>query len=192
MLMRIEQYPMVTVNVLYALWRENDESSAWMNRLRTILGDKKRCEAILEGGTPTEGELHEICIELGLEEDAVQVALLPEPKEIATQNIRYLISLLEMKQKELATALHINESTISRWKGGEQLPGRQHQRTILRFFGLPQEWDLQEVPIFLSLRPLDTYGRKAWLKRRIDEIAPDNLAQLFPALSKLLGSDETD
>ena len=83
----------------------------------------------------------------------------------------------------------MHPSTMSKWRGADQRPKRPTVAALCRIFGLPADTDLFKDPIFLLPTPISVVERRAWLKDRIEGIPPATLAELFPALQRLL-SDE--
>jgi hypothetical protein len=50
--------------------------------------------------------------------------------------------------------------------------------------------DLEKEPLFLSPLPVSLRERKRWLHEQIDRIDTETLNDLFPALKRLLSTDE--
>ncbi len=116
-------------------------------------------------------------------EDAVTCGDLDMLKE----NLRYLIGTLEHgKQVQLATYLGVAKGTVSRWTHDDQRPRRTYLQKICRYFDLPADTDLEKHPIFLYDLPMNDQTRRAWLHSRIDQLTPETIRALFPALERLL------
>jgi transcriptional regulator with XRE-family HTH domain len=106
---------------------------------------------------------------------------------ILVENLRYLLnSLGRGRKKVLAGELGVDPTTLSRWLNGSFVPQASTLRQLVFRFGLPPATDLQEEPVFLSAQPISETERRSWLHRRIDDLRPDELGVLYPALRRLL------
>jgi transcriptional regulator with XRE-family HTH domain len=103
------------------------------------------------------------------------------------QNMVYLMEYLPQgSQKKLTSMLKVRKETVSRWATGKKPPTVKHRREILRFVGVPEHIDIEQVPLFLSTEPLGVFQQRAWIRGRLDALDAEELAQLFPALEKML------
>jgi transcriptional regulator with XRE-family HTH domain len=109
--------------------------------------------------------------------------------DVLTENLRRLLASVPHGDKQLiAAAAGVNPATLSTWEGGAHQPRPENRRRLLASLGVWPDADLDEEPLFLSPLPLTVYERRRWLKGRIDTLPPGLLADLFPALQRLLAS----
>lgn len=105
------------------------------------------------------------------------------------ENLRYLLGCLKHGgKKDLARAIDVDPTTISRWLNGSFAPHKSTLRALLGYFGLPHTTDLEEEAIYLSADPIAQSDQRRWLKQRVDRLSTDELRSLFPAFRRLLGN----
>lgn len=189
--MQIVNLPALTKNIRYLLWRVEKDYAKWPGLLRKALGPSKddHLEKVLSGTEPTPDELRRICDRFGAEQDVLRNDgfIFPDPKDMVKQNMVYLMEdLPQGSQKKLTSMLKVRKETVSRWATGKKPPTEKHRKEILRFVGVPESIDIEKVPLFLSTEPLGALQQRAWIRGRLDALGAEELAQLFPALEKLL------
>ncbi|SIO63312.1 hypothetical protein SAMN05444166_7309 [Singulisphaera sp. GP187] len=177
-------------NLRYLLFTRGEPRALWADRVTEWAGcDRRRAMRLLRSGrfTPSEQDRITRVCEVSTEELRFGRLVPDRPDLILQENLRYLLDILEHgEQKRLAGLLEMETGTVSRWRGGKQLPERKTQAALARYFGLPPGTDLQADPVFLSYPPADERQRRHWLRERIESISPDLLGELFPALERLL------
>ena len=179
-----------TENLHFLLWsKEPADRDRWRALLAGWAGcDEMRSSGLIRGAFPNPRELRHLAEATGHDEEKLRLSRLLDAREILARNIDYLFAALDHGRKgEYARALDVDLSTISRWRRGKVRPSRSHVRGLATKFLLPAELDLEETPLFLSPTPVSASQRREWLKARIERLAPDQLAELFPALERLLG-----
>jgi len=176
-------------NLRYLLWTRGEDRALWVERVAEWTGcDRRRAIRLLRSGRFTSGEQERIArvCDVSIEELRFGRLVPDRPDLILHENLRYLLKTLEHgEQKRLAGLLDMETGTVSRWRGGKQLPEGKTQAALSRYFGLPTGTDLQTDPIFLSYPPADDRQRRQWLRDRIENLNPELLSDLFPALERL-------
>lgn len=125
------------------------------------------------------------------EPDMVLHHRLVSSSEILSRNIDYLFDGLGHGTKgEFAQTIGVDVSTISRWRRGVAKPSREHIAKICEQFALDVGTNLEEQPLFLSPAPVSLSQRREWLKKKIDQLSPSEMSDLFPAFLRLLGSND--
>ena len=123
-----------------------------------------------------------------MEEETILYARVLKTSEILFENINYLFDGLDHGMKgELAKAIGVDLSTISRWRRGKARPTRSHMDKLGVKFLLDPEVDLETQPLFLSPAPTSVSARRDWIKSKVDQLSPSELHELFPAFRRLLG-----
>lgn len=113
--------------------------------------------------------------------------------DVLSENVRFMINGLERRQKRaFALDIGVHPTTISKWLAGKIRPENPSQTAICRYFGFKTGVDLKVDPLFLSYSPVTITQRKRWLHDRVDEMTPATLADLYPALEKMLQSGNND
>lgn len=185
----------ISTNVRYLLWRRGVDRSEWANELAEKTGiPKDRIRSFLVGdiddaalGADELAMIAEV-VGLGDEPDNLRHAGYAfADADILTENLKYLLNSLEHgKKKDLARAIGVDPTTLSRWLNGSVVPQRSNLRQLVFHFGLHHDTNLVEDPIFLSVEPVSATERRKWLHERIDKLRPDELSELYPALRRLL------
>lgn len=184
-------------NVRYLLWREDTAKGGairrddWPRRVATWLGgDVAAAGALLRGMRyPQSEELERVSRAAKIDvEDLLYRNLLQEHGvNIVRENLATLMFRLGSgKKAQLASHLGIHPSTLSRWLRGTHTPEVKTLRAVSAYFRLPVDAELQSDALFLSLYPVSDFERRAWAERRIRDLDHGTLAELFPALAKLL------
>lgn len=143
--------------------------------------------ALLTGEPPSHAEMVEVAnaCHCSIEDIAYGDPL--DGVNVLAENIRFLVdSLPHGGQRELANAIEIDETTVSRWKTGAVRPTKARQDRLREYFQLPTGTDLTSDPLFLTLDPVGGFAKRAWVLKRVGEIEVRELEGLFPALWKLL------
>jgi transcriptional regulator with XRE-family HTH domain len=180
----------LSVNLRYLLWRDRVPRSRWVEQLAAWAGcDRRRAETLIDGARATPDEQARIVNAVGVSEEELCFTELVEQSgvNIFSENLRYLMDGLDRGgHRQLAKRLDVHVSTLSKWRSGRQRPRKRQMDALYRFFGLSAVADLLTEPLFLSFVPVSALQRRAWLKARIDTLPPTTLAQLFPALQRLV------
>jgi transcriptional regulator with XRE-family HTH domain len=183
----------ISVNVRYKLWRMGEAREQWAAWLqaRTQLG--LRFLRDLLSGRIVDGQLSPYTGELSrafdIDEETLLFADLVRDGgvNVLQTNLQFLFETLEHGGKKvLAESLELDPTTISRWLKGSYAPHGPTLQQLVSYFGLPAATDLRSEPVFLSIEPIAISQRRAWLHRRVEALAPDELRELYPALKRLL------
>ena len=186
----------VAVNCRYLLWRKDVPREDWARWLQRHTGLRaEQCLAIVEDRQLDSDfdaqELRELGRAFQHPDDGEALRfsdLARDGCNVLQENLRHLFGSLGHGGKQtVAERLSINPTTISRWLNGSFEPQSNTLESLARFFGLPPDTDLRTVPVFLSVDPLSVAARREWVKLRVDDLSGEELAQLFPALRRLLG-----
>lgn len=176
-------------NLRYLLWREGVDRRNWSAQLAEWLCcSEQRARVVMEAGSLIEEEIKRISEVLNIEGDELLFRDFLEEAhvDVLRENLRYLIrSPIIVSQKELAFSVGVHPTKVSRWLK-DQRPEDGTLTRLAYLFGLRPDTDLKRDPIFLSSGPIGEMERKAWLKKRIDEMNSRKLNELFPALKLLL------
>jgi len=107
--------------------------------------------------------------------------------DILKENIACLLeSVPHGSKKQIAVAVGVDQTTISRWLSGKGRPQPVNQRALERLLSLRQGWRIDVTPLFLFDHPITDNDRRNWIHDRVDALSADGLRQLFPALERLL------
>lgn len=176
------------LNVRYLAWKVKPDPMKWPDVLRKKASfSKERAMAVISGDSirPEERKALTEGFSVNLEDLTTSRLLGLSRRDIRRENFKYLIrGLPQGGRKRLAEAIQVAQETISRW--GKKPPNARNASLIMRYLELDTTIDLGEVPVFLSLRPIGQFAQRRWLKERLEEISPQELSQLFPALKRLL------
>jgi hypothetical protein len=158
---------------------------------RTTVGFS-RAIGLLWGAKPESREIEMLADQTGHEaEELLSVPLYGREGSVRRLNFQYLLDALPKGEgKVAAKMIGITPSQLSRWKGGVEKPRTSNARKLLRFHGIDPDTDLDKVPLFLSLEPVSGYQQKKWVADRLMELPADQMAAIYPALKKMLRSDE--
>jgi transcriptional regulator with XRE-family HTH domain len=183
----------VSINTRYLLWSRQIARAEWQTWLtiRTSLPSdllRRLVRDTLPDADLSSDYLRSIAEALDMDEENLRFADLPRDRcHVLAENLRFLFqSLGHGGKKVLAGKLGIDPTTVSRWLSGSYEPQPASLRQLVSEFGLPSETDLLEDPIFLSVEPISEKERRQWLNAQINELPPEELKDLFPALRRLL------
>lgn len=151
-----------------------------------------RVIGLLWGANPSAEEVDIISTQSGIEEDELQsVPLYGGSDQVRKHNVTYLLDALPQGEAQAAAKkVGITASQLSRWRGGVDRPRSGNLRKLLRFHGIDPDTDLEKVPLFLSMEPVSGYHQKKWVADRLMEMPAHQMAAIYPALKKMLRSDE--
>lgn len=171
------------------MWREKVEREKWIVQLASWANcSLELAQSILERGELEIKEMNNICKNLHISEDELVYAFENSGIDILSENLKYLV--LRGRQKDLAEAIGVHNTNISKWKSGKQRPERKNLEKLNHYFSLPESVDLASDPLFLSLHPVTPQQRRKWITERLEKISSRRLAELFPALECLLERDD--
>lgn len=179
-------------NICYLLWKRGIPRVDWAKTLARWVGcDWQRASDLLFGKcSANEDELQEISRRTGYSADELLGELLQQDGiNVLQENIAFLLkSFPHGKMQKIAEILGVNQKTLSRWrnKEGEKGPRKSNLEKLTQELSLPPDTNLEKDPLFLYPSPVGAEEQKAWLRMRINEIHPDYLMRIFPALEKLL------
>jgi len=175
-------------NVRYLLWSRPVERSRWEGTVANWAGcGVERARALLRGELPKPEELAALSSASGVAEPDLAYGRLVEGRDILLENLRHVFEEQEHGAKaRMALQLGVHPGTLSAWLSGRQRPRGAQLERLTRLLGLLDGTELETRPLFLSLDPVAAQQRRAWLKERLDELDDRTLAELFPALKRLL------
>lgn len=175
-------------NLLYLLWRAGIPRDQWVDQLaRWTNCYPFRAQELLHGAEPQPDEQERLAGATGTPLEDLRYGNLLDHVDVLHENVRYLIdSVGRGGQKQIADKLGVHVTTVSRWYKNQQRPERAKVAELREYFGLPESVDLATEPLFLSPTPVTTLERKRWLQERIDHLGNDDIAELYPALERLL------
>ncbi len=176
-----------TTNLRFLLWEARVPKDAWPAELAAWLGcGRPRALALLGEEPPSAEELGVLAALRGINEDDLAVAELTAGLDVLRENLRCLAGRLEHGSKgELAAFVGVTAGTLSAWLAGKH-PKERNLERIAESFGLPAGLDLNRDPLFLDPLAVADLERRAWLRRRVDDLPTETLRALFPALRRLL------
>lgn len=180
----------VDENVRYLLWSRPVERGRWEGTVANWAGcGVERARALLRGEMPNPEEVAAISAASGVAEQELAYGRLVEKKDILLENLRHLLGGVEHGAKaRIALQIGVHPSTISAWLSGRQRPRGSQLERLARAMGLLDGEDLETRPLFLSLDPVAAEQRRVWMREQIDRLDDRTLAELFPALKRLLES----
>jgi len=175
-------------NVRYLLWSRPVERGRWEGTVANWAGcELERARALLRGEQARPGELAALSAASGVAEPELAYGRLVEGRDILLENLRHVFQDAEHGAKsQLALRIGVHPATISAWLSGRQRPRGSQLERLARELGLLDGAELETKPLFLSLDPVASQQRRAWLRERINELDDRTLAELFPALKRLL------
>jgi hypothetical protein len=184
-------------NVRYLASRVDRRPETWAVTIQKRTGIRLyRADQILRGAAIKRDEI--AAISTAFEVDIKELQSNPlyghGDESVLRLNLRYLIdSLPHGEKKKLAKSIDVAEETISKWtsRGGRGLHPKNRSR-LLKYFGLDPELDLAKEPIFLSIAPVGAHLQKAWLLERVQEMPPEEIGKVFPAVQRIFRKDEKD
>ena len=151
-----------------------------------------RAEELLEGYgvtvSLTAKEKKMLAASTGLKPEDLSADLLRKNAiNVFAENIRHLAGTLPHGvKKEFAAKVGVDATTVSRWIGGAQRPGKKKLNEICRYFGLPAGTDLDADAIFLGLDPVSEAQVRSWIFEKIEQMDGKTMKEIYPALKRLL------
>ncbi|MBN2196875.1 MAG: helix-turn-helix domain-containing protein [Polyangiaceae bacterium] len=182
---------LLSENVRYCLWKDPqigpDQRKDWARRLAERAGTREeRVLGLFDGDDPADEEIRSLADALGRSEEELRYTDLAAEEETLTENLRYLLGTVEHGgQRRLAEEIGVKDTTVFRWKQGTR-PRERQLRALIRALGLPPHTDLERDRIYLSFRPVTLRERHAYIHELIDQLSPDELTELMPALERML------
>ena len=183
-----EKRPAVSENVRFLLWSGPVERNRWEGTVANWAGcGVERARALLRGEMPKPEEVAALSAASGVGEPELAYGRLVEGRDILLENLRHLFQDAERGAKaEIALKVGVHATTISEWLAGRQRPTGSHLNLLAKAFGLGDGEELASEPLFLSLDPVALQQRRTWLRNQINALDDRTLAELFPALKRLL------
>ena len=189
------------LNIRYLVWKVDPDPGGWVSVLHTKASfTKQRARQVLEGDPLSDRERFAILEGFDADADSFGSAKLMgmSNQEIVSCNMVYLIGELPQgEQKKMAKYLGVTAETVSRWSNRNWLKERknynkimQNAKRIAEYLGVKPRFDLSITPLFLSLIPVGQFAQRNWLRRRIEKLSADELADLFPAFERLFNNRE--
>lgn len=177
-----------SLSLKYLLWKQKVDREHWIEQLASWANcSPDTARVILDRGELGATELISICDTLHLAADELIYAFETSGTDILSENLKYLMARGE--QKIVAEVIGVHKTNISKWKAGKQRPEKKNLEKMIQYFGLPEDIDLNNNPLFLSLRPVTPQQRREWILERLNKISAHRLAELFPALESLFERD---
>jgi hypothetical protein len=185
------------LNLRFLLRRQSPNPETWVAILRRegVCESEDRARQVLHGAEIRDDEVQVAfeCFDFGQPDDLRSARLFEQSGEsLLKLNLGFLMATLPHGWKRrLAHRLDIKQETISRWTTKGVPPEKKNVQGIIRFFGLPDNTNLHETPLFLSMSPLGVFAQKAWLQQQIERTPAADFGRVFPALEKIFRSDGT-
>lgn len=105
-------------------------------------------------------------------------------------NIVQLLDCLEHGGKSsFAKTLGVNDSTLTRWKSGETMPGAKTLKRIAEIFGLRGSEDLTEGYLFYQLEPATIREKRTKVIEALTALDEKTFEAIYPALIRLVGRE---
>ena len=187
-----------TLNLRFLLRQKNPDPESWPGILRSksagICQTEGRALQLINGAEINDDEVEAVFefFNFGQPDDLRSARLFEQSGEsILKLNLEFLLKTLPHGWKRrLAYRLDIKQETISRWITKGVPPEKKNIQGVIKFFGLPENTNLNEEPLFLSTSPLGVFAQKAWLQTQIERIPSSHFGRVFPALEKIFRTDE--
>jgi len=187
-------YP-VDLNLRYLCWKHEPDRSKWPEVLANWIGGRfdvvSAVSALSGHRSINQLEIASLVSALRLDEhEFVYGSLLAaDGIKVVSKNLeRLTLSASGQTKSELARQIGVSPVTISRWVNGSQTPDARARKMIAIIFGLRDETDLENDPIFLSYLPV-TYGEQtAWINAAMQAMDSVELRTLFPALYRIFSN----
>jgi transcriptional regulator with XRE-family HTH domain len=177
-------------NLRFLLWSKRVQRREWASHLGHWANcDPGRAEELLQGNEPSERELEQIVRAVGYSMEILAHTSLLEAHEVDVlhENLRYLTDRLDYgHKKEMAAALDIHSTTITKWRNGECRPRVVHLASLCRYFGLRSDTKIEVEPIFLTVETRLDQEQRAWVRTRLEELDPITWQMVYPFLKFLL------
>jgi transcriptional regulator with XRE-family HTH domain len=180
----------VSENLRFLLWFKRVPWSEWA----PVLGHWAECEfgraeELLEGSEPAQHELEHIVRAVDYSEEAlVRTSLLAAHGiDVLQENIRFLTEHLGYgRKKDLAAAINIYPTTITKWRSGESHPQGSNLEALCRYFGLPASINIEVEPIFLVVETREQREQRVWVRARMEKLSPETWRLAYPFLKSFL------
>ena len=186
----------VSQNVRYLLFQRGCAREQWVPWLESHTPIAPGKLAALVGGRLDDSligdaDLQHLAQALGLPADAAELRfsdLLGESQlNVLAENLRYLLeSYPRGGKKQLAEALQVTPTTVSRWLSKETGVSSGQLNKLNQYFGLPVRTDLRSYPLFLDAEPAAVSQRRKWALAQLEGLPDDAFQSLYPALKRLL------
>jgi len=190
--------PPVVFNIRFLLRRAKVQPDRWAQELsrRTRTGiSVNRAKEIIsaEGKEISEPELSLISDTFSRDAEELRVGCLYSdgPESLRKENLIFLLNTLPRGgRKTLAAKLGIRQATITRWVSENKVPETKNLEGLLKYLGLDPDLDLTGEPLFLSLQPVGGFLQRQWLLERLRTMTEEEIARFFPALARIVGSND--
>jgi len=165
-------------------WLESHTSIA-PGKLAALVGSR------LDDSGIGEPDLQHLATAFGLPADAADLRfadLLGESQlNVLAENLRYLLeSCPRGGKKQLAEALQVTPTTVSRWLSKATGVSSGQLKKLNQYFGLSGQTDLRRYPLFLDAEPAAVSQRRKWALTQLEGLPDDAFQALYPALKRLL------
>jgi len=165
-------------------WLESHTSIA-PSKLAALVGSR------LDDSLIGEPDLQHLATAFGLPADAAELRfadLLGESQlNVLAENLRYLLeSCPRGGKKQLAEALQVTPTTVSRWLSKATGISSGQLNKLNQYFGLSPQTDLRSYPLFLDVEPAAVSQRRKWALSQLEGLPDDAFQSLYPALKRLL------
>lgn len=189
----------VSRNTRFMMWKREVPRDQWVSWLASRLDWPAALVSQLVRDDVADSRLGEqqvaeLSIVFGMNEADQELRyrdLVSEHGSVLRENLSYLLNSLEHGGKKvLAESMGIDPTTISRWLNGSFVPHKATLQGLASYFGLSPAFDLENDPIFLSADPVAQSEQRRWVRERLDKLTKEEFRQLYPALRRILGSNE--
>jgi transcriptional regulator with XRE-family HTH domain len=195
---QITSVPPVVLNIRFLLRRTKAPTERWAHELsrrtRTAISMIRAKEIIYgEGKAVTDEELGTIGDAFARDAEELRVGCLYSegPEALRKENLSFLLDTLPRGgRKALATKLGIRQATVTRWVSEGKVPETKNLEGLLKHLGLDPDLDLAVEPLFLSLQPVGGFLQRKWLLERLESMTEEEITRFFPALARIVGSND--
>ena len=189
----LSKLPQASLNLRWLARKRTANPDDWSAVLASAAGlSPDRVQALMIGAQPRGAELDALAAAAGREpEELASAPLYGGGEDILRHNLHFLLDAIPAGQgAEAARSIGITASQLSRWKSGLRRPHPRNLRGLLRYHGLDPDIPLDREPLFLMMEPVGGHIQKQWLVARVEEMPNADIVQLYPALKRLLSTDE--
>lgn len=193
---RHEMAHQVSQNIRFLLFKRGYAREQWVPWLEshTSLAPGKLAALVsnrLDDSVIGEADLQQLAKAFGLPGDAAEFRfadLLGESQlNVLAENLRYLLeSCPRGGKKQLAEALKVTPTTVSRWLSKATGISSGQLNKLNQYFGLSAQTDLRSYPLFLDVEPAAVSQRRKWALAQLEGLPDDAFQSLYPALKRLL------
>lgn len=179
----------VTLNLRYLAYTRNFDRNHWLFEIDALLQgryDNYRIQRLLEGSSPTDRELSLIADASGVSTQAIRSTKLFDRKnDLMCQNLVYLRSLIPADELKLAVKhVGVQLNNFSRWGKTVRKPRAKHLEKLLNYLYIDPELDLDNYPLFLSLKPLQSIN-KMWIIDQIESMSIRDIDTALPEFKRI-------